>query len=355
MSADDDGNFWSLGTIDQKKISLVGRNDGWIHVTLHLDEYMWGTFTGNSGVVYENTWYFGIYSPLLNFCWDYTSKVNGTPYQLEWECWYTFKDYNYFDHIADGEFGDAYTERYELPFYPSFYYTYKDITIDSIAYKTAAKSTANVTSKLIHNSKFIKFVKEKAAMAETIKRQSKLKRQLAESFALKELKTAMHRIVLEIIDDFKIDESANNSRLIKRLMSEASYVTDLLKRQLKIFARIDSDVLFDSEVIRKLLIRRFSADDVEIKDLFEKQLDYSRLIRLAPVIKTETKRKSELFRFTNDESDITARPYASRLFFRVCSTVVTFWDFLRGKIREANNIVSLYCPIDLEIELECKI
>ena len=34
---------------------------------------------------------------------------------------------------------------------------------------------------------------------------------------------------------------------------------------------------------------------------------------------------------------------------------MSFWDWLRGKIREANNVLTLYCPIADEITLDCKI
>ena len=44
-----------------------------------------------------------------------------------------------------------------------------------------------------------------------------------------------------------------------------------------------------------------------------------------------------------------------RLFFRTVQTVMTFWDWQRGKIREANNVVTFFCPIHLEIEMECRI
>ena len=55
-----------------------------------------------------------------------------------------------------------------------------------------------------------------------------------------------------------------------------------------------------------------------------------------------------------DEVEIAALPFASRLFFRAIQTVMGFWDWIRGKIREANNVVTLFCPISTEIELECR-
>lgn len=352
---DDDGNFWSLPTIDHKKISLVGREDGWIHFTVHIEEYMWGTFTTNDGRILYNTWYFGIYSPLLNFCWDYNAKANGIPYQLEWECYFTFWDYDYFDHIDGGEFGDAYQGRFKLPFYPSFYCTFKDIRIDSIAYAASVESSAKLKSILSNKSEFIRFIQQQAQLAETVKRESKLKRQLNEKVIADDLKNTMHKIVLEIIEDFKINEVVNNSRIINRLISESSKVTSLLKRQLDMFVNLDAGVVFDTEAIKNIIIMRCANDDVKAVEEYTRKLDYSRLVSLKPEIKTDVKRQSDSYRNTDDETFITARAFASRIFYRTVETVLSLWDWLRGKIRETNNIVSFYCPIDLEIEIEARI
>ena len=66
-------------------------------------------------------------------------------------------------------------------------------------------------------------------------------------------------------------------------------------------------------------------------------------------------RSGDNFRSFTDEVNFEALPFASRLFFRTVQTVMSFWDWLRGKIRETNNVVTLFCPIADEITLECKI
>ena len=78
-------------------------------------------------------------------------------------------------------------------------------------------------------------------------------------------------------------------------------------------------------------------------------------MKITPDVETEVIRKQILFRSAESESDFTARPFASRLFFRTVESIAGFWDWLRGKIREANNVVTFFCPIDLEIEMECRI
>ena len=69
----------------------------------------------------------------------------------------------------------------------------------------------------------------------------------------------------------------------------------------------------------------------------------------------EVKRLGESYRSFEDQAEIEARPFASRIFYRAVQTVMSFWDWLRGKIREANNVVTLFCPIADEITLDCEI
>ena len=66
-------------------------------------------------------------------------------------------------------------------------------------------------------------------------------------------------------------------------------------------------------------------------------------------------RSGDNFRSFSDEVDFEALPFASRLFFRTVQTVMNIWDWLRGKIRETNNVLTFFCPIDLEITMECRI
>ena len=69
----------------------------------------------------------------------------------------------------------------------------------------------------------------------------------------------------------------------------------------------------------------------------------------------EVKRLGESYRSFADDAKIEAWPFASRIFYRAVETVMNIWDWLRGKIREANNVVTLYCPVWMEVELECRI
>ena len=69
----------------------------------------------------------------------------------------------------------------------------------------------------------------------------------------------------------------------------------------------------------------------------------------------ETGRRLNCFRNNNDDVDFVVNHHFSIFFCRTVQTVLSLWDWIRGKIREANNVVTLFCPVDLEVELECKL
>lgn len=114
-------------------------------------------------------------------------------------------------------------------------------------------------------------------------------------------------------------------------------------------------VSFGDSLQQLLLIIRSMFSGAGIWDSSSHVADYKRLPKSVVDDEELIIRSGVNFRRFTDEVDFKALPFASRLFFRTVQTVMNFWDWLRGKIREANNVVSLFCPVHLEIELECKI
>ena len=102
-------------------------------------------------------------------------------------------------------------------------------------------------------------------------------------------------------------------------------------------------------LIRSIFISFGSSDGLLRKTDFRKSVLSS--------VENEEKvlRLGESFRRFEDVTEIEARPFASRIFYRAVETVMNLWDWLRGKIREANNVVTFFCPITTEITLRCKI
>ena len=90
-------------------------------------------------------------------------------------------------------------------------------------------------------------------------------------------------------------------------------------------------------------------------DTVERKSDYHKIIEITVENEERVNRLGESFRSFEDELSVDTLPFASRLFYRVVESFMSFWDWLRGKIREANNVLTLYCPIVDEITFDCKI
>ena len=122
----------------------------------------------------------------------------------------------------------------------------------------------------------------------------------------------------------------------------------------KVILKIENLGFLDS-VQQLLLIIRSCFSSAETAESLRLKADYKRISQSVVDDEESINRQGESFRGFRDDVEIEARPFASRLFFRTVQTVVGFWDWLHGKIREANNVVTLYSPMDLEITLESKI
>ena len=127
-----------------------------------------------------------------------------------------------------------------------------------------------------------------------------------------------------------------------------------LRKLCKIVLKTESAGLSDS-VQKLLLLIRSCFSNSGFSDVVARKADYKKTIAIFVENEEVISRWGENFRGFEDEVCVDAFPFASRLFFRAVESVMSFWDWLRGKIREANNVVTLYCPITFEIKLESKI
>ncbi len=325
--------FW---TFDSEKISLVGRESGWIHVTLHVEEPIYGRYIYNGNTM-ECPLYIGIYSPIPVFCWD--NSVSGSdpiiPFDITWD-FEEHEDEEIYDVVAGGYLEDCYVSRRQINDYPSFYITYRDVTPESFNYAVTEQAVINVSSAVNRKSVVKKLMAEIKSITGTAGRHQ-LHMRNTENNAL------------------SISDSFAKRLYLTRLLSETKSMATLLSRN-HFMTRQFNDV-FEPVAFReyKRLLFRSGNDSLLPTDTSERKLSWIRKIDLLPSIETEVVRSGESFRSSTDELDVTALPFASRLFFRTVQTVMSLWDWLRGKIREANNVVTFFCPIHLEIEMECRI
>ena len=331
------GKWQGLWSNDSQKISLVGRESGWIHVTLHVDEYIWGRFVDNNGVTQDNPLYIGIYSPIPVFCWD--NSVSGSdpivPYNIEWD-FEEYEDEEIYDIMTGGYLEDCYWRRTQINDYPSFYITYRDVTPESFNYAVTEKAVMNVSSGVVRKSVYKKMLADVKAACGACGRKVLVKRNMAAATV-----TASDAHFWQMI--------------FKRVFSDNQSVTSLADRKHHLKESVSSILNGTSTNQNGMLFFRGNETDVAVADSSSKKISYIRQLLPDPNVESEVLRKQVLFRSAESQSDFTARPFASRLFFRTVQTVMSLWDWIRGKIREANNVVTFFCPIHLEIEMECRI
>ena len=456
--AADGGKWGGISTTDSAKISLAGRDSGWIHVTLHVDEYIWGRYTSN-GKTYDNPIYAGIYSPLPVFCWDTSSSYgqNVTPYEINWN-FEEYEDESVYDLLTGGYLEDCYDSRSRINDYPTFYITYRDVTPESIAYCVNETAVMNVSSSLSKKANFKKMLAEIKAACDadsrtlaarrnggrdlfSVSANSSKKENFKRSFfendnavCVQTKKQSLFKNITENPDVMSWEgrklgikktcasslkstcvqtrkqslfknitespyvisrknrklgiklsafyenliPSSNISRMlaikktcasiaqstssfvrrlwfIRNKLTEFLQPVSLLSRKNHLKTDAFSSLLFDDEHNSRMFFYRPGVSENQVTDGTDRKVDWKRRLEFSTDVETEAVRKQVLFRFEKSEIAFATRAFASRLFFRTVQSIVSFWDWLRGKIREANNVVTFFCPINLEINFECRI
>ena len=456
--AADGGKWGGISTTDSAKISLAGRDSGWIHVTLHVDEYIWGRYTSN-GKTYDNPIYAGIYSPLPVFCWDTSSSYgqNVTPYEINWN-FEEYEDESVYDLLTGGYLEDCYDSRSRINDYPTFYITYRDVTPESIAYCVNETAVMNVSSSLSKKANFKKMLAEIKAACDadsrtlaarrnggrdlfSVSANSSKKENFKRSFfendnavcvhtkkqslfksitenpdvmswegrklgikktcasslkrtCVQTRKQSLFKNITERPDVISRENrklgirlsafyenlipssnayrmlaikktfasiAQSTSSFVRRLwfirnkLTEFLQPVSLLSRKNHLKTDAFSSLLFDDEHNSRMFFYRPGVSENQVTDGTDRKVDWKRRLEFSTDIETEAVRKQVLFRFEKSEIAFATRAFASRLFFRTVQSIVSFWDWLRGKIREANNVVTFFCPINLEINFECRI
>ena len=175
--------------------------------------------------------------------------------------------------------------------------------------------------------------------------------------------------------DFEVFALCGRKNIQRRQNSAGAGFTDTHSKNLDYARMLETNGTVRTENYRALDMRVEKADSFSLSDawnyflrvirscfsynnLLENQshiVDYKRMPKSVVDDEESIIRWGDNFRSFSDDIEFEASPFASRLFFRTVQTVMSLWDWLRGKIREANNVVTLFCPIHLEIEMECRI
>ena len=291
--AADGGKWGGITTIDSEKISLVGRDSGWIHVTLHVEEYIWGRFTSN-GRTYDNAIYVGIYSPIPVFCWDTSSSYsqNVTPYELNWD-FEEYEDESVYDILTGGNLEDCYLSRTRINDYPTFYITYRDVTPESFAYSVNETAVMNVSSGISKKSVYKKLLQDVKAACGIANRRLIVNRTVSKEGV------SFTDVFFRRQDYKRIFEDAANS------LASCERKHGMCKG---LFSSVVDDDFFESH----LLLMRNAASENVTEDYISKKAEWFRRLEIRSEIDSDVERRQVLFRAMENTIDISALPFASR-------------------------------------------
>lgn len=154
---------------------------------------------------------------------------------------------------------------------------------------------------------------------------------------------------------FSVTTGNNNRLFFFRLLEGSGLLSSRTLRSCRMkIENSDSFSLSDS-LHQLLLIIRSCYSSAESSESLRHKADYKRMSESIVDDEESVTRWGESFRSFTDKVSFEARPFASRLFFRTVQTVMGLWDWLRGKIREANNVITLFSPIYTEITMDSEI
>ena len=202
-------------------------------------------------------------------------------------------------------------------------------------WKRTLRPGENVSSYLSRKSVWIRNANSSGSVASVSQRHNLLKRRSASGFSV---------------------TSENSNRIFFfRFLEGSSSLTSRASQACRMKIENSDGFSLSDSLQQLLLIIRSCFSSAESSENLRLKADYKRMSESVVDDEESIIRWGESFRSFTDEVEFGAHPFASRLFFRTVQTVMSLWDWIRGKIREANNVVTFFCPIHLEIEMECRI
>ena len=324
------------------QVVVAGRSTGWITMNITLKRKL----------VKNEKIFFGIYGDIYSYALSSLTPVNhntqfnycSTPrHQFPNPVAYVSSA----QYIANNHFIDGDLEA-------CIYLQYEN-AVESVAYTRSVGGTVGAATSNTRKAGWKRTLNQSGAIASSLSRKSSYKKSCSSSGMFTSSGFRGLHNSREALSSSGLSDSSSRKIAMARRFENTGGITDTSLRSL--FKRIvtEEDVSFLDSLHQLLLIIRSCFSVSGITDEASRIADYKKDIPSTVENLESVERSGENYRSFEDSAELDALPFASRLFFRACETVAGFWDWLRGKIREANNVVSFFCPIDLEIELECKL
>lgn len=326
------------------EISLRGQSNGWKSFNVALTRKL---IAGERIV-------FGLYSDLLGY--TATGEIEDAQTTMSYFYWSRARRSSYASQIAYISSPDFISQQRNIfsDWEMCIYMQYEN-EIESVAYTRTV--LGNVRAATGNSRKLVwkRTVLTSGNLTALYTRKSNWKRNTASNGLITSAGFSSNHIFRTASDSKSFSDDFDKRSFFFRRHEDQEGITARNSRSNRIKKEYSDGCSFSDFLQQLLLIIRSVFSNGDALDSSSHVADYKRLPESVVDDKELIIRSGDNFRSFIDEVDFEALPFASRLFFRTVQTVISVWDWLRGKIREANNVVTLFCPIADEITLECRI
>ncbi len=324
--------------------SLTGMSNGWKPFTITLTRKL----------VEGERIVFGLYSDILGY--TTTGEIENSETTMSYFYWTRARRRDYasqISYISSSEFISQ--QRNIFNDYEICLYLEYENEPDSFAYTRTVLGNVGAADVLSRKVVWKRTCNPVGVIASLLSRKAAYKKALTASGLLSSSNSRSLHNARAAASSYGV--TTRNSRVLRnfRVIENQSEMESLVRRSAFLKISKSDEFGFLDSLQKLLLIIRGCFSDSGFSDSATRKADYKKTITIFVENEEVISHWGENFRGFEDEVSVEALPFASRLFFRAVVSVMSFWDWLRGKIREANNVVTLYCPITFEIKLESKI
>ncbi len=343
FACDSDWKLTQCLNVSLVETNLTGHANGWVQFNITLTRKL----------IKDEKIVFGVYSDILGYVGDYIDDPDTTMCYLYWSR-ARRRDYaSQIAYLSSAEFlqkQQGIFSDYEMCIYMQY-----ENEIESVAYTRTV--LGNVDAATANSRKLVwkRTLRPGGYLTSSLNRKTVWKRNYSSSGILSAEAFRSNHLFRAASDSKSFSDSSDKRIFFFRHHEEQEDITDRNFRSNRMKFETSDGFSFGDSLQQLLLIIRSVFSSGGALDSSSHIADYKRLPESIVDDEELIIRSGDNFRSFTDEVDFEALPFASRLFFRTVQTVMSFWDWLRGKIREANNMKSFYCPIWTEIEMECRI
>lgn len=324
--------------------SFTGQSDGWKALNVTLTRKL----VKNERIV------FGVYSDILGYA--STGEIDNFETTTSYFYYSRARRENYASQIAYISSPDFISQQrnifndYEICLYLQY-----ENEIESVAYTRTV--LGNVRAATANTKKLVwkRNIPSLWNLSSRLTRKTNWKRNASSDGILSAGVFRANHLARSASDSKSFSDSSDKRIFFFRHHEDQEGITARSYRTNRMKIKYSDGFSFSDSLQQLLLIIRSVFSTGGALDSSSHIADYKRLLESVVDDEELVIRFGDNFRSFTDELDFEALPFASRLFFRTVQTVMNFWDWLRGKIREANNVASFYCPIWTEIEMEYRI